>query len=129
VKTFCSAQEIEDLAAQGRKELVIDHNTVLTDMARHVAQQLGVKIVYKSQSGPPASAAPAATPVISNLARSSSIRPGSKPKGCQHAPLISPPAGAAPLTQNPSPAGSSGTVVDQLVGLVKRLGHSKGGSS
>jgi hypothetical protein len=122
VKTFCSAQEIEDLAAQGRKELVIDQDTVLTDMARHVAQQLGVKIVYKSQ---PAQAA--STSVTAGLARPASFRPGSKPKGCQHAPLTSPPASAAPPSAPNSTPG--GTVVDQLVGLVKRLGNSKGGGN
>lgn len=119
MKTFCSAQEIEDLAAQGRKELVIDQNTVLTDMARHVAQQLGVKIVHKAQ---PAGAAAVSAPAAASLARPASLRPGSKPKGCQHAPLTSPPASPAP-SSSPSPAsGGSGTVVDQLVGLVKRLG-------
>ncbi|GAB4458477.1 MAG: hypothetical protein Fur0044_51600 [Anaerolineae bacterium] len=127
MKTFCSAQEIEDLAAQGRKELVIDQNTVLTDMARHVAQQLGIKIVYKSQ---PAGAASASAPVASSLSRPAPFRPGSKPKGCQHAPLTNPPASAAPpSSQNSAAGGSSGTVVDQLVGLVKRLGNNKGGGS
>jgi hypothetical protein len=126
VKTFCSAQEIEDLAAQGRKELVIDQNTVLTDMARHVAQQLGVKIVYKSQ---PAGAASAPAPAAASLPRPASLRPGSKPKGCQHAPLTNPPASAPSTAQNPAPGGSSGTVVDQLVGLVKRLGNNKAAGS
>jgi hypothetical protein len=127
VKTFCSAQEIEDLAAQGRKELVIDQNTVLTDMARHVAQQLGVKIVYKSQ---PEGAASAAAPVGVSLAGPAPFRPGSKPKGCQHAPLTSPPASVTPPSApNSAAGGSSGTVVDQLVGLVKRLGNTKGGGS
>jgi hypothetical protein len=127
VKTFCSAQEIEDLATQGRRELVIDQNTVLTDMARHVAQQLGVKIVYKSQ---PAGAASASAPAAASLTRPTPLRPGSKPKGCQHASLTSPPAGAAsPSSQNSAAGGGSGTVVDQLVGLVKRLGNNKGGGS
>jgi hypothetical protein len=127
VKTFCSAQEIEDLAAQGRQELVVDQNTVLTDMARHAAQQLGVKIVYKAQ---PAGAASSPSPAASSLARPAFLRPGSKPKGCQHAPLTSPPANAAPpSSQNSAASGSSGTVVDQLVGLVKRLSHNKGGDS
>ncbi len=129
MKTFCSAQEIEDLAAQGRKELVIDHNTVLTDMARQVAQQLGVKIVTKAQPGALTGSASGSTPVVSSLIGSPSLKLGSKPKGCQHAPLTTPPASAAPAAHNPSAAGSSGTVVDQLVGLVKRLGNNKGGSS
>lgn len=127
MKTFCSAQEIEDLAAQGRKELVIDHNTVLTDMARHVAQQLGLKIVYKSQ---PAEAETASAPVTAGLTRPASFRPGSKPKGCQHPPLTSSPANtAAPSAPNSAGGGSSGTVVDQLVGLMKRLGNNKGGGN
>lgn len=127
MKTFCSAEEIENLAAQGRKELVIDQNTVLTDMARHVAQQLGVKIVYKSQ---PDGAASASAPVTAGLTRPASLRPGSKPKGCQHPPLTSSPANAAPSSSQNGPAGgSSGTVVDQLVGLVKRLGNTKGGGN
>jgi hypothetical protein len=127
VKTFCSAEEIENLAAQGRKELVIDQNTVLTDMARHVAQQLGVKIVYKSQ---PDGAASTSAPVTASLTRPASFRPGSKPKGCQHPPLTSSPANAAPPSSQNGPAGgSSGTVVDQLVGLVKRLGNTKGGGN
>lgn len=126
MKTFCSAQEIEDLAAQGRQELVIDQNTVLTDMARHVAQQLGVKIVYKSQ---PVGIASGSAPTAASLTRSTPLRPGSKPKGCQHAPLTSPSASATSPAQNPAASGSSGTVVDQLVGLVKRLGNNKGGGS
>lgn len=129
MKTFCSAQEIEDLAAQGRTELVIDHHTVLTDMARHTAQQLGIKIVYKPLPGAPAGSAPGPAPVIQNLARPLSFRPGSKPKGCQHPPLTSPPANAVPPSHNSGGAGSPGTVVDQLVGLVKRLGNNKGGGS
>lgn len=124
MKIFCSAQEIEDLAAQGRNELVIDHNTVLTDMARHAAQQLGVKIVTKSQ---PADAA-AAAPVAASLARPASPRAGSRPKGCLHAPLTSPPTSAAAPASPNSAGGGSGNVVDQLVGLVKRLGSNKGGS-
>lgn len=127
MKTFCSAEEIENLAAQGRKELVIDQNTVLTDMARHVAQQLGVKIVYKSQ---PDGAVSASAPVTAGLTRPAPFRPGSKPKGCQHPPLTSSPANTAPPSAPNSVAGgSSGTVVDQLVGLVKRLGNTKGGGN
>ena len=124
MKTFCSAQEIEDLAAQGRQELVIDQDTVLTDMARHAAQQLGVKIVYKAQ---PAGAASTPATAAASLTRPAFLRPGSRPKGCQHAPLTSPPANAAPASSPHS--ATSGTVVDQLVGLVKRLGNTKGGGS
>jgi hypothetical protein len=110
VKTFYSAQDIEDLAAQGKAELIVDDNIVLTDLARHVAQQLGISMVYKPRTVPTT-----ASPPVSTLAPSASLGLGSKPKGCQHGPLTSQHPGAAVV---PS---SSNTVVDQLVGLVKRL--------
>ena len=45
MKTFYSAQDIEALAAQGVRELVVDENSVLTDLARDMAAQLGIKLV------------------------------------------------------------------------------------
>jgi hypothetical protein len=111
VKTFCSAQDIEDLAAQGKTELNVDENTVLTDLARHVAQQLGISVVYRSRAVPTT-----ASPPVSGPTPSASVGLGSKPKGCQHGPLTSQHPGAAAVSA------SSNTVVDQLVGLVKRLG-------
>jgi hypothetical protein len=101
----------------------------LTDLARHAAQQLGIKIVFKSQAGSPA-VAPAA-PVAASLARPNFIRPGSKPKGCQHGPLSGgnpkpvPPASQAAPVGSAGPAANTSNVVDQLVGLVKRLGNNK----
>jgi hypothetical protein len=119
VKTFCSAQDIEELAAQGKTELIIDENTVLTDLARHTAHQLGISLVNRSRSALTSAAAPPSSPPISRPApRIAEVRMGNKPKGCQHGPLTG--------SQNPEAmAGSnnnSNTVVDQLVGLVKRLG-------
>ena len=42
MKNFWTAQDIENLAAQGKRELVIDDTAVLTDLARHMADQLGI---------------------------------------------------------------------------------------
>ncbi|MEJ2557145.1 MAG: hypothetical protein P8186_13130, partial [Anaerolineae bacterium] len=100
MKTFYSAQDIEDLAAQGKAELIVDDNIVLTDLARHVAQQLGISMVYKPRTVPTT-----ASPPVSTLAPSASLGLGSKPKGCQHGPLTSQHPGAAVV---PS---SSNTVV------------------
>ena len=115
MKTFCSAQDIEELAAQGKTELVVDEDVVLTDLARHTAEQLGVRIVYRSRSGPAPATAKTPRP-SAEPPRSSGPAPVSKPRGCQHAPLSSTSSGPAPASNN------STTVVDQLVGLVKRLG-------
>jgi hypothetical protein len=112
VKTFYSAQDIEDLAAQGKTELIVDENTVLTDLARHTAEQLGIRLVYRSRSVPPATP----TPPVSEPARGPTLGLGSKPSGCQHPPL------GSPQPASVSVSAGSNTVVDQLVGLVKRLG-------
>ena len=73
MKTFYSAEDIEALAAQGIRELVADENTVLTDLARDLAAQVGIKLVSGAR---PAAvyAAPAAQGTLS----------GARPKGCQH---------------------------------------------
>ena len=133
MKTFRSAEDIENLAAQGKTELIIDENTVLTDLARHTADQLGITIVHRSGSAPAsppdiisgsdASFVSGSAPVQpSQASRSASVRLGSKPKGCQHRPLHSQQQPPVETSSSSSNSGS-GTVVDQLVGLVKRLGR------
>ncbi len=115
MKTFCSAQDIEDLAAQGKTELIVDEELVLTDLARHTAQQLGIAVIYRSQETPQA-APPRLQVPVSVPDSNTNVDLGSKPSGCQHPPLTS---------QQPTSeitANGPNTVVDQLVGLVKRLG-------
>jgi len=112
VKTFYCAEDIEDFAAQGKTELIIDENIVLTDLARDMARRLGMSLVYRSRSGPVAagSAVLASAPSF-GLA----VGLGTKPKGCQHGPL-----GGDRPEQTAVSRDSTG-VVGQLVGLVKRL--------
>lgn len=140
MKTFCSAEHIENLAAQGKTELLIDDNTVLTDLARHTADQLGVKIVQRSGTAP-AEPSPAVLEINGSfvsgsapvqpvqISRPTSAGLGSHPKGCQHGPLNThqqPSVGSsASKTPNNSSSGGSSTIVDQLVGLVKRLGRNE----
>ena len=122
MKTFYSVQDIENFAAQGKTELIIDENIVLTDLARHTARQLDISLVYKTRSEPAAM-----PPLIARRSQDRSSRPvrgsaamqtGRKPKGCQHGPLT---GQQQPKVVTVSKSSSS-TVVDQLVGLVKRLG-------
>lgn len=133
MKTFCSAEHIENLAAQGKTEFIIDENTVLTDLARHTADQLGITIVHQSGlapkapppviSGSDASFVSGSAPAqLARISGSSSARLGSKPKGCQHGPLNTQ---QQPVVETSGSNSGSGTVVDQLVGLVKRLGRKK----
>jgi hypothetical protein len=112
VKTFYSAQDIENLAAQGVRELLLDENSVLTDLARDAAAQLGLKLVSgRQQSVRPASALP-------GMPGSASAPSVARPKGCQHGPLS---GGQAPL----GTAGGN-LVVDELVGAVKQLAGRQG---
>ena len=111
MKTFYCAEDVERLAAQGTTELVVDEETVLTDLARDVARQWGVALVRRS-SGRPAAVVPAAPAV----ALGTTVQLGARPKGCQHGPLD----GGEPGPATASRSGSG--VVDQLVDLVKHLG-------
>ena len=51
MKYICM-EDIENLAAQGKKELVVDENTVLMNLARDMARQLGITIVDGSRPAP-----------------------------------------------------------------------------
>jgi len=111
VKTFYSTEDIEALVAQGRTELVLDENIVLTELARDTANRLGLRLVTRPgtvATSPAGGASPVGTAaaVLAN-----------KPKGCQHGPL--PSHAPAPTEATTNPEG----IVGELVGLVKKLGH------
>jgi hypothetical protein len=104
VKTFYSAEDIQALAAAGRRELRVDANTVLTDLARDEARRLGITLVRPT--GKPTSSKAVAT------AQDQEASLGPRPKGCQHGPVTS-----------DSRSIGSDSMVDELVSLVKRLGR------
>ena len=135
MKYICM-EDIENLAAQGKKELVVDENTVLMDLARDTARQLGIAIVDGSQSTPPKPPSPAVSPSPAKDGSPAASKPpaktpsstapaitsngsvsriGAKPKGCQHGPLA--------VVPRPAPTSShenSDGVVEQLVDLVRQ---------
>jgi hypothetical protein len=126
VKTFISATDIEQLADQGVRELIVDEDTVLTAVAREIAGQRGVKLVApgaaQSARVPAAGASPASalTTTVSG-----------KPRGCQHGPLSADGGSAAAgdaaglghagSTDGRKAGSSSNPVVDELIGAVKKL--------
>ena len=116
MKTFYCVEDIERLAAQGRRELQIDEDTVLTDLARDTARQLGISLVQRSRSEP---AAVVPSVPLNSLTVSPAVQLGAKPKGCQHGPLD---VGVPNTPNKAAVSGSSGAVVDQLVDLVRQLG-------
>lgn len=110
MKIFYAAEDIETLAEKGQLEIVVDENTVLTDMAVHTAQMLGIRITEKptgpSQTAPSRGHAP--TGVKAPL-------PNAKPKGCQIRPKETPELVVTPAARPPQP------IVEQLVDAVKRM--------
>ncbi len=110
---FYSAEDIEKLAAQGQKELILDDTIALTDLARDTARQLGIALRNGSQPA----VAPSKPPASPNEYRGATVQLGAKPKGCQHAPLTS----STPPVQAPASTNSA-PIVDRLVGMVKQMG-------
>jgi hypothetical protein len=108
VKTFYSAVDIEELASQGVRELVVDADTVLTSVAREAAAQLGVKLVAPGQGAPAVAASPATQPATPL-----------KPRGCQHGPAGKDQSQVS--ASNRGAGGSASPVVDDLIGVVKQL--------
>lgn len=113
MKSFYSAQEIEDLARQGVRELLVDDNVVLTDLARQAAGQLGVRLV----TGKTTSAPNATTSAPINAAPSALAPLPVKPRGCQHGVTGAKASASGPGTTT----GAQIQVVDDLVGLVKQM--------
>lgn len=107
MKTFYSLEDIEKLAAQGVRELIADEDTVLTDVARDAAAQLGIRLAPPGRPAAPTTVRPAAAPAATGT--------GGKPRGCQHGPLTV----SAPVATRAS--GPAGKLVDDLVGAVKQL--------
>jgi hypothetical protein len=131
VKYICM-DDIEILAAQGKRELVVDDNTVLMDLARDMARQLGIAIVDgfhpaqakatpPSAPSAPAKAAPQVAPVSSAYNAAPSL--GAKPKGCQHGPLP-----VAARSEQPKNHQGADGVVDQLVELVRQSTGKRSGN-
>ncbi|MBX3591566.1 MAG: hypothetical protein KF755_11720 [Burkholderiaceae bacterium] len=52
-KRFVTVREVEDMAAQGTREIVQDEGLVITDAAREAAHDLGVRIVKPAQQAVP----------------------------------------------------------------------------
>lgn len=110
MKTFYSAEDMEGLAAQGITELRLGEDTVLTHLAREMAQKLGISLIYGGAAPQTAS-----TTARSRSAQRSPASVPAKPKGCQHGPLAACPSGQG------ASAASSDKTVSELIGLVRKL--------
>jgi hypothetical protein len=109
MQTYYTGEDIEDLAARGSRRLELGPGVVLTDIAREMANQLGIELVNMSAPQPTGSAAaPPRQPAV----RFTPL--GAKPRGCQHGPLQT---GSSPAANREA----SADVVNNLVEVVSRL--------
>ena len=107
MRTFYTGNDIEDLAANGIRQLEVGPGIALTDTARERAEELGVALVIPGS----APAKKAAAPVVLEKAGTLPVRP----KGCQHEPPT------AKISRSESTGSGGGPVVDQLVEAVSAL--------
>lgn len=110
MKSFFSAEDIENIAARGQNEIIIDDDAVLTDLAKRTADMLGIRI-KESSHGLSQNVTPRGNPSAGGNAYPS----GAKPKGCQSRPE------KVPQPESSTAPARSKQVVDQLVDAVKRI--------
>ena len=115
MKTFYSVEDIENFAVGGQREIYIDENIVLTDLAKQTAHMLGIRITER----PSGASAGVFNPAGPQSAAKTHAFSG-KPKGCQRRPAEKPAPAAG------APAGQSRQVVDKLVEKIKRINGTNG---
>jgi hypothetical protein len=110
MKTFYSAEDIENFADQGQREIRVDENVVLTDLAKQTAHMLGLRITEESSGASPGFHTPARPQPVGKTPAF-----GRKPRGCQRRPVNKPVpmSGAATAQSRP--------VVDKLVEKIKYI--------
>lgn len=106
MRTFYTESDIDDLVANGIRQLELGASVFLTDAARERAEELGVALIVPGEAKPDKALAlpvPAKSEPLS-----------SRPRGCQHGPLN--------LKNNQvETIKSGGPIVDQLIEAVSAL--------
>ena len=106
MRIFYTGSDIEDLAANGIRQLEVGPGVTLTDAARERAEDLGIALVTPGN-------APTSKTIVPAVPAKRGPLP-SRPRGCQHGPL--------PRTSSQGSAmGGQGPVLDQLVEAVSAL--------
>jgi hypothetical protein len=106
MRIFYTGSDIEDMAANGVRQLQVGPGVALTDAARERAEELGVVLVT------PGNAPTSKTEVPSAPAKSDPIP--NRPRGCQHGPLSAKSSSSGAI-------GGQGPMVEQLVEAVSAL--------
>ena len=134
MKTFYSLEDIESLVAQGVRELIVDEDVVLTDVAHEAAARMGLKLLPMGR-GPAAAVAPLPVGLLPAAPGAGEVPVqlrGAKPRGCQHGPLGGHGQAGTRTSQGSKgevpaqlrgggPGGPSAGLVDDLVGAVRQM--------
>lgn len=104
MRTYYTGEDIEDLAARGIRRLELGPGVALTDIARELANQLGIELVNAKAAQPTGGATVPPRQPAAPL--------GAKPRGCQHGPIQT---GGGPAANRQS------DLVGSLVEVVSRL--------
>jgi hypothetical protein len=106
MRIFYTGSDIEDLAANGIRQLEISPEVTLTDAARERAEELGVSLVTPADAS--------ARKIVEQIIPAKVETLPSRPRGCQHGPLT------RSISQSGA-VGGQGPMVDQLVEAVSAL--------
>ncbi|MFL7838681.1 MAG: hypothetical protein ACK2T4_03890 [Candidatus Promineifilaceae bacterium] len=113
---YFTAKDIEELAAQGIRQLEVGPGVTLTDFARETARQLNITLVDSRKKAPP-STAPA--PPRSFSSTPSARDKYNKPTGCQHSMDSLPSSGSqGSVKGNRSPGSADSNTVNRLIDLM-----------
>lgn len=116
---YYTAKDIEEMAAQGIRQLEIGPGVFLTDFGRETAQQLGITLVAGGQR-PAAPVAPAAPPAPRGPAAASDKY--NKPSGCQHPPRAAATANPRAAVPNAQPVDDADpNTVNKLIDLMGKV--------
>ncbi len=119
-RRFITAHDIDDLVAEGRRELRLDEGTRLTDLARERARDHGVALIEvagtsgtdpTAATAPVTPASPTAPPPAAATRAASAPRPVAAPRPATAAPIPTPAprTAAPPVTSGEQRAGTGPT--------------------
>lgn len=112
---YYTAKDIEEMAAQGIRQLEVGPGVTLTDFARETAGQLNISLVKAGQQQGSSPAPAAAVVPNSSAGRSSKYN---KPSGCMHGSNHHPATASQAAAAGPPAGGESSTTVNRLIDLM-----------
>lgn len=111
MKIFYTCDDVEELVASGVDQIELGPGVSITDLAREMAEDHGIKLM-----------SPGSTSVITTHTPPPARTFGDKPSGCQHG--YTPPSQSE--THNPSTKDNSEGMVGRLVNIVSRMADQGG---